>query len=136
MRIGAGVHALLVPGGLSQAAWHGHARLLPSAFFACPIHHKLIQAPLRFTCHCTEKRRQNTLAPLYRLRWALSRLWDDDRSRLTCFLPLSSDPLSACSFVRDLELFSEKLDTLGERSSRAEIEPAFSIMASVQNGTF
>jgi hypothetical protein len=68
-----------------------------------PVHHELIQALLRFKCHRTGKRCQNTPAPLYRLRWALSRLWDDYRPRLTCFIPPSDDPLSVGSFIRDLE---------------------------------
>jgi hypothetical protein len=68
-----------------------------------PIHTELIQALLRFKCHRTGKRCQNTLAPLYRLRWALSRLWDDYRPRLTCFIPPSADPLSVASFISHLE---------------------------------
>jgi hypothetical protein len=72
-----------------------------------PVHHELIQALLRFKCHRTGKRCQNTPAPLYRLRWALSRLWDDYRPRLTCFIPPSDDPLSVGSFIRDLELIQK-----------------------------
>lgn len=65
-----------------------------------PVHQELIQALLRFKCHRTGKRCQNTPAPLYRLRWALSRLWDDYRPRFTCFLPASLDPLSISSLIR------------------------------------
>lgn len=68
-----------------------------------PVHHDLVQALLRFKCHRTGKRCQNALAPLYRLRWALSRLWNDFRPRLTCFLPPSLDPQSVASLMRDLE---------------------------------
>lgn len=68
-----------------------------------PVHTELIQALLRFKCHRTGKRCQNTPAPLYRLRWALSRLWDDYRPRLTCFIPPSDDPLSIASFISHLE---------------------------------
>ena len=68
-----------------------------------PIHQKLIQALLRFKCHRTGKRCQNTPAPLYRLRWALSRLWDDYRPRLACFIPSSLDPLAFGSFISHLE---------------------------------
>jgi hypothetical protein len=68
-----------------------------------PVHHELIQALLRLKCHRTGKRCQNTPAPLYRLRWALSRLWDDYRPRLTCFIPPSDDPLSVGSFISHLE---------------------------------
>jgi Transposase DDE domain len=72
-----------------------------------PIHHDLVEALLRFKCHRTGKRCQQTQVPLYRLRWALSRLWNDYRPRLTCFLPPSPDPLSVCSLIRDLERFQK-----------------------------
>jgi hypothetical protein len=39
-----------------------------------PVHRELVDALLRFKCHRTGKRCKETLAPLYRLRWALSRL--------------------------------------------------------------
>ncbi len=68
-----------------------------------PAHHELIEALLRFKCHRTGKRCQNAQAPLYRLRWALSRLWDDYRPRLTCFLPPSDDPFAVCSLICVLE---------------------------------
>jgi len=68
-----------------------------------PIHSELVQALLRFKCHRTGKRCQNVLAPLYRLRWALSRLWDDYRPRLTCFIPPSDAPQSVVSFLCSLE---------------------------------
>ena len=71
------------------------------------VHSELIQALLRFKCHRTGKRCLNTLAPLYRLRWALSRLWDDYRPRLTCFLPPSDDPQSVASFLCSLELLQK-----------------------------
>jgi hypothetical protein len=64
-----------------------------------PLHQELIQALLRFKCHRTGKRYKETLAPLYRLRWALSRLWDDFRPRLLCFFPASADPLSVASLI-------------------------------------
>jgi hypothetical protein len=67
------------------------------------LHHELVQALLRFTCQRTGKPCLNAQAPLYRLRWALSRLWDDYRPRLTCFIPPSDDPLALCSLIRDLE---------------------------------
>jgi hypothetical protein len=72
-----------------------------------PIHHDLVEALLRFKCHRTGKRCQQSQVPLYRLRWALSRLWNDYRPRLTCFLPPSPDPLSVCSLIRDLERFQK-----------------------------
>lgn len=72
-----------------------------------PVHHELVQALLRFKCHRTGKRCQETLAPLYRLRWALSRLWDDYRPRLTCFIPPSDDPLAVGSLSRELARFQK-----------------------------
>jgi len=68
-----------------------------------PVHHELIQALLRFACHRTGKRCQNAQAPLYRLRWALSRLWNEYRPRLTLFIPPSDDPLAAFSLIRERE---------------------------------
>jgi len=41
-----------------------------------PAFRDLIQAALRLQCHRTGKRYQQTRVPLYRLRWALSRLWE------------------------------------------------------------
>jgi hypothetical protein len=72
-----------------------------------PVHHELVQALLRLKCHRTGKRCQNTPAPLYRLRWALSRLWDDYRPRLTCFIPASLDPLALGSLISDLKRFQK-----------------------------
>lgn len=80
--------------------------MLVSAFLLSlldPLHHELVEALLRFKCHRTGKRCQNAQAPLYRLRWALGRLWDDYRPRLTYFLPPSDDPLVICSLIRDVE---------------------------------
>jgi hypothetical protein len=72
-----------------------------------PGHHELAQALLRFKCHRTGKRCRNTPAPLYRLRWALSRLWNDYRPCLSCFIPPSDDPLVVTSLIRDLERFQK-----------------------------
>jgi hypothetical protein len=72
-----------------------------------PVHQELVQALLRFKCHRTGKRCQNTPVPLYRLRWALGRLWDDYRPRLTCFIPPLADPLTVCSLISDLERFQK-----------------------------
>jgi hypothetical protein len=72
-----------------------------------PVHHELIKALLRLKCHRTGKRCKETIAPLYRLRWALSRLWDDHRPRFTCFIPPLPDPLAASSFIRERERISQ-----------------------------
>lgn len=69
-----------------------------------PVHRELVQALLRFRCHRTGKRCKETLTPLYRLRWALTRLWDDYRPRLTCFLPAFSDPLAVGSLISLIEM--------------------------------
>jgi len=71
------------------------------------LHHELVQALLRFKCHRTGKRCQQVQAPLYRLRWALSRLWDDYRPRLTCFIPPSDDPLATFSLISDVERIAQ-----------------------------
>jgi len=47
-----------------------------------PLYRDLVQAALRLKCHRTGKRYQQALAPLYRLRWALSRLWGETRPAL------------------------------------------------------
>jgi len=72
-----------------------------------PVHQELVEALLRFKCHRTGKRCQAVQAPLYRLRWALSRLWDDYRPRLTRFLPPSDDPLAVFSLVNEAERISK-----------------------------
>jgi len=72
-----------------------------------PVHQELVKALLRFKCHRTGKRCQEVQAPLYRLRWALSRLWDDYHPRLTCFIPPSDDPLAHFSFIREAERISQ-----------------------------
>jgi hypothetical protein len=68
-----------------------------------PVHDEVVKALLRFKCHRPGQRCQETQAPLYRLRWALSRLWDDYRPRLTCDIPPSDDPLAICSLIRYAE---------------------------------
>ncbi|MGH2478621.1 MAG: transposase [Ktedonobacteraceae bacterium] len=72
-----------------------------------PVHHGLVEALLRFKCHRTGKRCQSAQAPLYRLRWALSRLWDDYRPRLTLFIPPSDDPLAAFSLISERERIAQ-----------------------------
>lgn len=52
-----------------------------------PFYKELLSQLLHLKCHRTGKRCQEVLAPLYRLRWALSRLWNDHRPLLESFLP-------------------------------------------------
>ena len=56
------------------------------------IYSEQVQALLRLKCHRTGERYREILVPLYRLRWALSRLWNDSRPLLGCVLP--PDPLT------------------------------------------
>jgi len=74
-----------------------------------PVYGHLVQALLRFTCHRTGQRCQKTLAPLYRLRWALSRLWNDYRLRLTSFIPAFLDPSVVGSLICHLQRFQKRL---------------------------
>jgi hypothetical protein len=52
-----------------------------------PLYKDLVQSVLRFKCHRTGKRCKKILAPLYRLRWAISRLWDDYHPALGSIFP-------------------------------------------------
>ncbi len=52
-----------------------------------------IQDLLRLKCHRTGKRCREALVPLYRLRWALSRLWNDCRPLLGSVLPPNLETL-------------------------------------------
>jgi DDE family transposase len=55
---------------------------------------------LRLKCHRTGKRCQNTQAPLYRFRWALSRLWEEHPPVRTCFFPPSLPMLRLLTALR------------------------------------
>jgi len=64
--------------------------LLVSAFLLFlleEIYHDLVSRLLHCTCHRTGKRCQEARVPLYRLRWALSHLWNDCRPLLGSVLP-------------------------------------------------
>jgi Transposase DDE domain len=52
-----------------------------------PLYNKIVQAVLRLKCHRTGKRCRDVIAPLYRLRWAISRLWGDHHPALGRFFP-------------------------------------------------
>jgi hypothetical protein len=52
-----------------------------------PLHQELVKAVLQVKCHRTGKRCQEVQAPLYRLRWAISRLWDDVHPILGSLFP-------------------------------------------------
>ena len=55
-----------------------------------PLHLALRTWLLRHFCHRTGKRCREATAPLYRLRWALSRLWQADDPRAFLCLPQTS----------------------------------------------
>jgi Transposase DDE domain len=73
------------------------------AFFLYLIfseHQELIKKILRLKCHRTGARCREALVPLYRLRWALSRLWDDSRPALGLLLAPTSGTLQALATRR------------------------------------
>jgi hypothetical protein len=55
---------------------------------------------LRLKCHRTGKRCQTAQAPLYRFRWALSRLWEEHPPGRTCFFPPSLPLLRLLTALR------------------------------------
>ncbi len=69
-------------------------------FLLAEVHTDRVQALLRLKCHRTGKRCQEALVPLYRLRWALSRLWDDCRPILGSILPPNLQTLQALALIR------------------------------------
>ena len=52
-----------------------------------PLYRDCVQSVLRLKCHRTGKRCRDILVPLYRLRWAISRLWDDYHPTLGSIFP-------------------------------------------------
>jgi Transposase DDE domain len=52
-----------------------------------PLYQEIVQSVLRLKCHRTGKRCRDVIAPLYRLRWAISRLWGDYHPVLGRFFP-------------------------------------------------
>jgi hypothetical protein len=77
--------------------------LLVSAFLLFlleELHNDRLQALLRLKCQRTGKWGQEALVPLYRLRWALSRLWEDCRPILGSILPPNLATLQALALLR------------------------------------
>ena len=60
---------------------------------------------LRLKCHRTGKRCREALVPLYRLRWALSRLWNDCRPLLGSVLPPNLETLQLLAPFERPEMF-------------------------------
>lgn len=56
-------------------------------FLLTSVSMSIIQSLLRLKCHRTGKRCREALAPLYRLRWALCRLWNDSCPLLGSLFP-------------------------------------------------
>jgi Transposase DDE domain len=65
-----------------------------------PVYRIVREAVLRLKCHRTGKRCKTILAPLYRLRWAMSRLWDDARPLLKSLSPPPQEALRAFTALR------------------------------------
>lgn len=64
------------------------------------LYKELIERLFHLKCHRTGKRCREALVPLYRLRWALSRLWDDARPLLGSVLPPDWETLQALAPFR------------------------------------
>lgn len=67
----------------------------------------MIELLLRLKCHRTGMRYKKMLVPLYRIRWALSRLWDDARPLLGAFYPPNLETLRVLSSFRLFDEFSQ-----------------------------
>ncbi len=65
-----------------------------------PLYRDLVQSLLRLKCHRTGKRCRDVLAPLYRLRWAISRLWDDYHPVLGSVFPPNLETLQVLASFR------------------------------------
>ena len=65
-----------------------------------PVYQELLQSVLRLKCHRTGKRCREVLAPLYRLRWALSRLWDDYHPTLGSIFPPNLETIQVLASFR------------------------------------
>jgi len=65
-----------------------------------PLYRDLVQSVLRLKCHRTGKRCREVLSPLYRVRWALSRLWDDYHPVLGSVFPPNLETLQVLASFR------------------------------------
>jgi hypothetical protein len=65
-----------------------------------PSYKSLVQAALLFKCHRTGKRCQEIITPLYRLRWAISRLWNDSHPALGRLFPPNIQTLQVLASKR------------------------------------
>jgi hypothetical protein len=69
-----------------------------------PLYREIIQALLRLKCHRTGKRYQEALVPLYRVRWAICRLWNDNRPALGSVFPPNLETIQVLSSFRKQNL--------------------------------
>jgi len=65
-----------------------------------PMRKELLQAVLHLKCHRTGKRCKKTLTPLYRLRWAISRLWEKCPPVLGSVFPPNLETIQALASLR------------------------------------
>jgi transposase len=65
-----------------------------------PLYRDLVQFVLHLKCHRTGKRCREVLAPLYRLRWAISRLWDDYHPTLGSLFPPNLETIRALASLK------------------------------------
>jgi hypothetical protein len=65
-----------------------------------PVHSRLTSLILHLKFHRTGKRCREAIAPLYRLRWAISRLWNDARPALGCVFPPNVETLRVLALKR------------------------------------
>ena len=64
------------------------------------VYQELIEGLLRLKCHRTGKRCREALVPLSRLRWALSRLWDDYHPTLGSIFPPNLETIQVLASFR------------------------------------
>ena len=65
-----------------------------------PFYSERVQSVLRLKCHRTGKRCRDVLAPLYRVRWAISRLWDDCHPILGSIFPPNLATIQALAVLK------------------------------------
>ena len=69
-------------------------------YLLSPLFKDLVEMTLRLKCHRTGKRCREVLAPLYRFRWAISRLWSDHRPALGSLFPPNVETLRVLASLR------------------------------------
>jgi len=72
-----------------------------------PLYREIIQSLLRLKCHRTGKRYQEALVPLYRVRWAICRLWNDNRPALGSVFPPNLEAIQVLASFKKQTLSQE-----------------------------